>query len=91
VRAQPEERLQAENGTGLLGAMTGLGVVMFALFPFFLPALAVASLLALPLLPLLLVVPLIAIPVLAIRAVLRRARRGRGRAAPQVRATTAYR
>ena len=75
----PQTRSPAENGGGILGAMTGLGIISFALFPFLLPAIAFASVLLVPLVPLvlagLLVGAVVAVPLIAARALRRRLRR----------------
>jgi hypothetical protein len=63
VSANRDNRSPAENGTGILGAMTGFGIVSFGLF-------------LLPLLPLAIAAALIgailAAPFLAFRAIRRR-------------------
>jgi hypothetical protein len=71
-----------EAAFGFLAATTGLGVVTFALFPLALPILilTVASLIPLLAIGLVVAIPVgaVAFVVLVVRAIVRRARRGRG-------------
>jgi membrane protein implicated in regulation of membrane protease activity len=80
-RTTSQTRSPAEGGVGILGLMTGLGILSFVLFPFLLPAIAFALVPALPLLAVVLagalVTAIAVIPLLAIRSIWRRLRRPR--------------
>ena len=82
---------RAETAVGIIGVLTGLGVLTFALFPFALPILILLAVSAIPLLPIAVLGAVLVAGWLVVRALVRllssRARSGRARAgAPDRRA-----